>query len=119
LTRSGSQQPFAHLLPSADPPELINRIACLTPSPSGTAEAPDASANAAPAAVAHGASGPDSPGTAAAHVGIRPEHAAAVAQVLRAQQACRNAGTLLTIKYTTIFEYLTVRERLSRQVNGG
>ncbi|GIL55597.1 hypothetical protein Vafri_11141, partial [Volvox africanus] len=39
LTRSGSQQPFARLLPAADPPELVNRIACLAPTMSSVTPA--------------------------------------------------------------------------------
>ncbi|GIL85353.1 hypothetical protein Vretimale_10645 [Volvox reticuliferus] len=127
LTRSGSQQPFARLLPAADPPELVNRIACLASAissgtPAGSAEPlssgcqfattpiiePAVEPPAASAAAGGGdGGGGDDPMAGGELVGIRPEHAAAVAQVLRAQRACREAGTLLTIKYETIFEYLT------------
>ncbi|GLI60451.1 hypothetical protein VaNZ11_002608 [Volvox africanus] len=129
LTRSGSQQPFARLLPAADPPELVNRIACLasaTPSvsPAGTSEPltsasgqfvmmPTADADASGGGEAEADAGADADAGGGGNplakelVGIRHEHAAAVAQVLRAQRACREAGTLLTIKYETIFEYLT------------
>ncbi|KAG2425384.1 hypothetical protein HXX76_013798 [Chlamydomonas incerta] len=90
LTRSGSLQPFSQMLPAADPPEIIDRVAMLQP-PS--------------AAAAAGSPGPA--GADGDSVVIRPEHMAAVARVLRARQACREQGTLLTIKYETIFEYLT------------
>ncbi|EFJ50517.1 hypothetical protein VOLCADRAFT_103968 [Volvox carteri f. nagariensis] len=124
LTRTGSQQPFSHLLPSADPPELVSRIACLAhqpaaPDPPSLAASPTPQSvmpsclgapqsnncqtlSTAPVAALAGSSSTD-----AGLVRIRPEHAAAVAQVLRAQETSTEAGTLLTIKYETIFQYLT------------
>ncbi|KXZ55045.1 hypothetical protein GPECTOR_3g204 [Gonium pectorale] len=107
LTRTGSLQPFAHLLPSCDPPELVDRIACLS---SGPASDPDCEITSCSSSQAHGSPGDEAAGTGAASaeaVGVRPEHAAAVARVLRARRACREADTLLTIKYESIFEYLT------------
>ncbi|PNH10379.1 Phosphopantothenate--cysteine ligase 1 [Tetrabaena socialis] len=114
LTRTGSLQPFAHLLPAADPPELVDRITCLREGPeeaggpgaqaaqgrgNGAAAAPDSGSGAEGAA--------PGPGCGDGGVRVRPEQEAAVARVLRARQACRREGTLLAVKYETIFEYLT------------
>ncbi|GLC43564.1 hypothetical protein PLESTB_001570700 [Pleodorina starrii] len=129
LTRTGSQQPFSHLLPSADPPELVNRIACLAP-PSAVSPAAASRGDPAPAAddssglptatssgcQASAAVGVGSRGPSEVGVGIRPEHAEAVGRVLRAQQACREDGTLLVIKYETIFEYLTYLRIIADQL---
>ncbi len=47
-------------------------------------------------------------------VRIRPQHEEAVARVLAARRRCREAGTLLTIKYETIFQYLVVSSKGGR-----
>ncbi len=35
LTRTGSLQPFAHMLPAADPPELVDTVMCLADESAG------------------------------------------------------------------------------------
>lgn len=100
LTRTGSLQPFSQMLPAADPPEVIARVAMLQPPP---AVAPAEGSLDGKAVSASSSGGAD-----ADNVVIRPEQMAALARVLRAQQACREHGTLLIIKYETIFDYLTV-----------
>ncbi|KAG2493977.1 hypothetical protein HYH03_007904 [Edaphochlamys debaryana] len=109
LTRTGSLQPFSHLLPSADPPELVDRIACLA-KPAG-ADASTGDSNAPCSSSGQGQGQGQGP-----IVQIRPDHAAGVAKVLAAREACREQGTLLVLKYETIFEYLTYLRILADQL---
>ncbi len=81
-----------------------------------------ASALVAPAAAAYGGGGGGGGGGGSGGVAppptvrIRPQHEAAVARVLAARRRCREAGTLLTIKYDTIFQYLAVSSKWDRTV---
>lgn len=47
--------------------------------------------------------------TSNSHLGISSEHAATVSSTLQRVARVKQEGTLLTLTYTTIFEYLQVR----------